>query len=301
MSNLKRHGLEQPQTKVNVRWGQDRRLAFIDFRLQWDGHINRGDLTEFFGISIPQASLDIARYTEVAPQNLAYDRSSREYRITENFQPISSESQPQRYLSELLGSATGILDSGGSFIGWSPPVESIPRPGRIVEAITLAAILKAIRVGTGLKIVYQSMSRPEPSTRIISPHALANDGFRWHVRAYCHLRCEFRDFVLGRILEVHEAEPAGKSPAEDTEWNKVLTLVLAPHPELSSGKRRAIEMDYGMRNGEVKLQCRQALLFYTLRSLGLENRDTRLPEVQQIIIKNQYDIDSFRSPPSAIV
>ena len=301
MSDPTRHSLEQPLAKVNARWGQDRRLAFIDFRLQWDGHINRGDLTEFFGISVPQASLDIARYTAVAPQNLVYNRSSREYRTTENFQPISSESQPQRYLSELLGSATGILDSGGSFIGWSPPVESIPRPGRIVEAITLAAVLKAIREGTGLKIVYQSMSRPEPSPRIISPHAFANDGFRWHVRAYCHSRCEFLDFVLGRILEVHEAEPVGKSPVEDTEWNKVLTLVLTSHPELSNGKRRAIEMDYGMRNGEVELQCRQALLFYTLRSLGLGTRDTRPPEEQQIILKNQSDIDLFYLTPSAVV
>jgi len=300
MKDHTRQGVEQPQPKANSRWGQDRRLAFIDFRLQWDGHINRSDLTEFFGISVPQASLDIARYTDLAPQNLIYDRSSREYRITENFRPISPENRPQHYLNELLGPASEMLDSGGSFIGWRPPLDSIHLPKRVVEAATLAAILKAIREKTGLKIVYQSMSRPDPSSRIISPHALANDGFRWHVRAYCHSRCEFRDFVLGRVIEVHGAAPIGKCSEEDTQWNKELTLILAPHPKLSEGKRCAIEMDYGMHNGEVKLQCRQALLFYTLRSLGLESREARMPEEQQIILKNQSDIEPYRSASTAV-
>ena len=49
------------ETKV-ARWGQERRLEFIDFRLYWEGRINRSDLIDFFGISVPQASLDLAKY-----------------------------------------------------------------------------------------------------------------------------------------------------------------------------------------------------------------------------------------------
>ena len=74
--------------KVNARWGQERRLAFIDFRLRWEGRINRSDLTDFFGISVPQASLDISRYMEFAPQNLQYDRSARVYLATPEFRPL---------------------------------------------------------------------------------------------------------------------------------------------------------------------------------------------------------------------
>lgn len=283
----------QTATKANARWGQDRRLAFIDFRLRWDGRINRSDLTNYFSISVPQASLDIARYSELVPENLVYDRSSRVYQVTPNFRPLHAGTQPQRYLNELLASTAGILEPEASFIGWRPPVEGVPQPGRVVAADTLAALLKAVREASGLMVVYQSMSRPEPSARTISPHALAFDGFRWHVRAFCHSRQEFRDFVLGRILDVIGMQPAGRPASEDEAWNRMLTLVLAPHPELSEGKRRAIELDYGMSNGEVELQCRHALFFYTLRRLGLDSRESRPPEVQQIILKNDADLAQF--------
>jgi hypothetical protein len=288
-----------PATKTSVRWGQDRRLAFIDFRLRWEGRINRSDLTDFFGISTPQASLDIARYSALAPQNLVYDRSSRVYQVSGDFLPLSIESQSQRYLNELLASTTGVLEPGASFIGWRPSVDCVPQPGRVVESNTLAALLKAIRDGVGLRIVYQSMSRPEPSTRTISPHALASDGFRWHVRAFCHSRNEFRDFVLGRILAIQGVEAAGQPAAEDVEWNTELTLILAPHPGLTEGKRRAIELDYGMQNGVVELKCRQALLFYTLRRLGLSAQESQSPEAQQIVLTNQTELASFYRPLSS--
>ena len=46
-------------TQGSVRWGIERRLEFIEFRLFWEGHINRGDLMAAFGISINQASTDL--------------------------------------------------------------------------------------------------------------------------------------------------------------------------------------------------------------------------------------------------
>ncbi|OIN69518.1 transcriptional regulator [Ralstonia solanacearum] len=279
--------------KVNARWGQDRRLAFIDFRLRWDGRINRSDLTDFFGISVPQASLDISRYMELAPQNLQYDRSSRVYLATADFHPLHAGTQPERYLNELLAATEGVLEPEDSFIGWRPPAGGVPRPGRTVAADTLAALLRAMREASGLKVVYQSMSRPDPSLRTIAPHAFAYDGFRWHVRAFCHSRKDFRDFVLGRILEVQGTEPAGALAGEDAAWNTILTLVISPNPNLSPGGQRAIELDYGMSNGEVELKCRQALLFYTLKRLGLDHRSDVQPEVQQIVLKNHADLAPY--------
>ena len=60
-----------------IRWGVHRRLEFIDFRLFWDGRLNRSDMAETFGISAQQASADIAQYERIAPQNLVYDRAER--------------------------------------------------------------------------------------------------------------------------------------------------------------------------------------------------------------------------------
>jgi predicted DNA-binding transcriptional regulator YafY len=271
--------------KNTARWGQDRRLAFIDFRLRWEGRINRADLTNFFSISVPQASLDIARYTELAPQNLSYDRSSRVYLATPDFRPLSFETHSGKYLNELLAVETGVLAPESSYIGLPPVTGSVPHLGRAVDSQTLAVLLKAIRDFSGLRILYQSMSKPEPSERIISPHAFGYDGFRWHVRAFCHTRNEYLDFVMGRILENLGLEPNFTTVGEDIDWNTLVTLEIAPNPNLAPTAQRAIELDYGMNNGRLELTCRRALLFYTLKRLGL-NQPGVDSESQHIILLN---------------
>ena len=268
------------------RWGQDRRLEFIDFRLRWDGRINRSDLTEHFGISVPQASLDIARYLELAPDNLRYDRSARVYVATTNFKPLFTTSEPQRYLNGLLAQASGGAGLGDSLAGWLPPIAAVPTPTRQLDGDVLTALIRAIRNSHALSVEYQSMSRPEPTTRTLTPLAIAHDGFRWHVRAFCHTRNAFLDFVIARILKVSGVAPAGAKAEDDIEWCNILRLVLAAHPGLTVDKRRAIEFDYGMTNGEVVFECRQALLFYVLRHLGLSQTQTSKPEEQQIVLRN---------------
>ena len=107
----------EPTEPKGLSWGLDSRLQFIDFRLRWERRINRMDLTEHFGISVPQASLDIAKYTELAPSNLAYDRSSKTYTAAPDFQPLYQRSSAQRYLAELLATKMGIVEPTASFIG----------------------------------------------------------------------------------------------------------------------------------------------------------------------------------------
>ena len=60
-------------TAAALKWGVERRLEFVEFRLFWEGSINRADLVEFFGVSVPQASKDLALYQERAPGNMDYD------------------------------------------------------------------------------------------------------------------------------------------------------------------------------------------------------------------------------------
>lgn len=277
------------------RWSQDRRLEFIDFRLRWDGKLNRGDLTDFFGISVPQASLDIAKYTELAPENLTYDRSSRVYIAGPGFQPLYTSSDAERYLNELLSQAAGLDDDQSSFLAWAPPVATVPSPGRTFRIDVLVALLRAIREGTAMRVLYQSMTRQHPTYRVLAPHALAHDGFRWHARAYCHTRKQFRDFVIARMLEVNGFEPAASSADEDHEWRTMVPLVLVAHPKLSESHRRAIELDFGMKNGQVEFQCRQAFLFYALRHLRLDLEGSTKPEAQQIALKNRATVETFIS------
>jgi hypothetical protein len=272
------------------RWSQDRRLEFIDFRLCWEGRLNRSDLVEFFSISIPQASLDIARYTAMAPANLQYDRRSRVYVATPEFRALFASSDSSRFLGDLLAQATEPHLTTAPFLRWVPPVASVPTPGRTFRSEVLTAVLSAMRSGSAVKVLYQSMSRPQPIWRSIAPHALAHDGFRWHIRAYCHTRQQFLDFVLARLLEVGEFEDAAASGEADEDWHTWVPMVLMPHPKLSPSHRRAIELDYGMQDGLVEFQCRKAFLFYALRHLRLDLEDATPPSAQQIALKNRQDI-----------
>ena len=69
------------------RWNIEKRLEFIDFRLYWEGRINRSDLTDFFGVSVPQASTDLAQYQEMAPNNTVYDKTLKTYVAASSFEP----------------------------------------------------------------------------------------------------------------------------------------------------------------------------------------------------------------------
>lgn len=276
-----------------ARWGQERRIEFIDFRLQWDGRVNRSDLIEFFRISVPQASLDFARYLELAPKNIEYDRSEKAYLATPQFRPLVATGEAQGYLNQLLGVSSQVLEREASFLGWTPPLGAVSFPGRKIEASVLRSVLAAIRRNRMLQIEYQSMNRPNPTVRAISPHAVGFDGFRWHVRAYCHEHHDFRDFVFARILNIASDEESTADPLSDAAWINMVDVVLAPHPELEQGQRRAIELDYGMQDGRVSFQTRQALLFYVLRRLGLDRPAQGTPQSQQIVLVNRDALQPF--------
>lgn len=275
------------------RWGPERRLEFIDFRLRWDGRLNRADLISFFGISVPQASLDIAKYTELAPNNLVYDRRAKVYVAGKPFEPLFPGTTPSRYLNELLAAESGLLPGEASFLGWKPPIGFVPSPGRALAADMLSALLTAVREQRGLRVRYQSMSRPEPTQRELTPHAFGHDGFRWHVRAYCHIRAEFRDFVIARMTNARPAEPCGPGAVGDTAWNTLVPIVLIPNPRLPQSHQRAVEVDFGMLNGEARLDCRRALVFYVLRHLGLLVDSPRHPEAQQVVLKDRTQIVQY--------
>lgn len=59
-------------------WFQERRLDFIEDRVLAIGKLQRADLMNYFGISMPQATKDIALYSK-ANKRLIYDRQAKCY------------------------------------------------------------------------------------------------------------------------------------------------------------------------------------------------------------------------------
>lgn len=276
------------ESASELRWGVERRLEFIEFRLFWDGHVNRADLMDMFGVSVQQASTDLNRYIGLAPANMAYDKSARTYARSVDFSPVFLKPDASRYLAQLRSVADGILDASDSWIIRLPGFDSTPTPVRGVDARMLRAVVAAIRRAEAIEIKYQSLSRPEPMWRWIEPHAIGFDGFRWHTRAFCEIDRIFKDFVLSRILETRRTRPRTSDPAADADWHEHATLEIGPHPQLSPTQQKVIALDYGMRAGKAKIKVRRAFLYYALKRLGLDTDPAaRQPQDQQIVLLNR--------------
>lgn len=278
-----------------MRWGLSKRLEFIEFRLFWEGAINRADIVETCSVSVPQASKDLALYQERAPGNVEYNNRAKQYVAADQFVLRFLNPDPHVYLSQLRAVADGTVSSNESWIAELPNVDVALTPNREVDIESLRKILMATRNNQSVEVFYQSMNkaRPEPSWRKITPHAFGYDGFRWHVRAYCHDEEKFRDFLLPRILEVGSADKPELSGEQDWLWNNSFDVIIGPNPELSPSQKKAVARDYGLDQGNGVLSIRYAMLFYTLKRLGLLDDATgRSARTQHIVNINRKETEA---------
>jgi hypothetical protein len=272
-----------------VKWGQERRLELIEFRLLWDGKVNRSDLTNFFGISVPQASLDLALYQQRAPKNTQYDKQQKAYIATPEFVPILVPENPLSYLNQVWQVEAGLAVKESTFLGWYPSANVVRPPSRTINPIVLRGILNALQNQQALEVVYQSMTRDTPSTRLIAPHTFVFDGRRWHIRSYCYEHKDFRDFVIDRITECKHTDIQRTNPDEDTAWNQVVTVILRPASRLSIAQKKAIADEYAMQDDRLQLPTRKALLLYLLKQLPIVTRDSSSKH-SQLEIENRDEI-----------
>lgn len=273
-----------------LKWGVERRLEFIEFRLFWEGGVNRSDIIEMFDVSVPQASKDLTLYQERAPHNAIYDKSAKRYIASAQFAPIFLKPEPDGYLSRLRSLAEGLTEPSESWIAHPPQTDIALTPRREVEPAVLQAILGAVREGRSLEIYYQSMSREraDPMWRWMTPHAFGYDGFRWHARAYCHIDKKFKDFLLPRILRVRGFGEPGALADQDRQWNDTFGVEIGPHPDLTPSQKVVVAKDYGMKSGRAILTIRYAMLFYVLKRLGLlADAAKQSPRTQHIVTLNR--------------
>jgi hypothetical protein len=165
-------------------------------------------------------------------------------------------------------------------------------PKREIDIGILRRVLEAVRENQSIDVFYQSMNsaRPEPLWRLITPHAFGYDGFRWHVRGFCHAEKKFKDFLLPRILEVGSKGKPGESGDHDWLWNNYFDVVIGPHPDLTDGQKKVVAKDYGLDVGTSVLSVRYAMLFYVLKRLGLlDDAAKRSARTQHIVNVNRKE------------
>ena len=248
-----------PQRVESLSHAQRERLAYVEFRLYFMGEIGRPDLAGRFGVAPAGATRDLALYREIAPHNIEFDGSSKVYRIGKAFSPIF-EHAPQRVLSALsLGFGDGVNAETKPLLPCESPA-ALSNP----QMEVLAPICRAIHAKRPVAIHYHSMSSGE-SERVIVPFALVDTGLRWHVRAFDRKSGEFRDFVITRIEQptlLDEEPQAHERPDNDIQWTRIVELDLVPHPRL--GRPEIIRMDYGMKDGSLRMRVRAAVAGYML-------------------------------------
>lgn len=241
--------ITSPPSVADLPFTVQQRMEHIERCLFWKGELQRADLVDRFGVNPAQAATDFSTYMAIAPGNMDYNKSRKRYLPLPGFAPRFI--QPTS-LDEFVGVASPVVQ-----------VEPWPLPQRVASSETLQAVVRAIRQREALEVRYQSMTDPKPSWRWLSPHAFASDGERWHVRAFCHRREEFRDFVLGRIIGTRRTRPTDVAADEDADWHTFVTVIVKPNPRLSEEQRAAIAAEYNMpRSQEVKLRLRRSMLFY---------------------------------------
>ncbi|WP_319469977.1 WYL domain-containing protein [uncultured Pseudodesulfovibrio sp.] len=261
-----------------MKKSQLERLLFLEKKLFWFGKVKRKEIQEQFEVSSRVTTNDFSKYHELAPGNAVWDRPSYGYIADDAFKPVLYEPDSAEILGEIYAPT-------GAFSG-SVGVTVLNVPGRIIPVNILRSLLAAIHSKRAIEICYRSMSRAEPTWRRITPHSLAHDGFRWHVRAFCSKRGKFIDLVLGRIVETGELSAPDATSETDTEWIETVKIKIGPDSRLDENQRSTIEMDYGMIDGEASFIVRKSMLFYALKQLCLHRDTGSSPKEQQIVLLN---------------
>jgi hypothetical protein len=219
----------------NLSQAQRERLGFLELRAYFTGELRRADIEARFGIKPAASSRDLSAYRDLEPDNLDYDVAARCYRPTKAFKPLF-EFSTDRVLAWLL---QGFGDGLDLRLRKPAPCEG---PGNLVrpDLAVLATVTRAMCARRALKVSYLSLSSGL-SARELVPVALADNGLRWHVRAFDRSNTRFGDFVLTRIAKAKEIE----GPVEDAEclaadeqWSRVVELEVVPHPLRAIGRGR---------------------------------------------------------------
>ncbi|WP_419810257.1 WYL domain-containing protein [Bacterioplanoides sp.] len=262
------------------------RFSVLETIVHWEGRLTIQQLETSLSISRSTAQKLVKEYRQTHPQHLSYDEHLKGYVPTSRFIPA--------YHDGGIGQYNGWLRARGEneFL-----IDLVDTPLRQLEAELIRPILYAIRKRQRIDVCYRSMKNPSGAERIISPHSLIFDGIRHHVRAFCELKQDFRDFVLSRfVLDESDNPPLLSGPASQTQehdraWNALLEFAIEPEPRLSHTQQQLIAYEYQMTNtGQNRwqrtLKCRAAVLQYLLRRLRLDLQQD-LPEAQQIIISHK--------------
>lgn len=253
-----------------------RRFAYIETRLYWGNGLTARELGDTFDLSRQTAQGVIDEYRRQHPNAMVFDPSRKRQVAGPAFTPRYIPKGANKFLDYQRGQAMMGYYLDQADWGGLPffDVDRLFRPRLRHESVM--QIASALLEERTVVIDYQSKSSRR--VRDFSPHHLVFAGNRYHVRGYCHLKEKFLDFVLSRILYAEPSTAEWVSARDDIEWNTFAELHFKPNEKLPAEAIRALRSDYPVnKQGNLEIQCRNALAFYVRRELLAIDSSYKMP------------------------
>jgi hypothetical protein len=239
----------------NVR---DDRLFVLWTVLVWEGELRNARLQTLFSLKPVQVSRLLAEFRSSFPDAVVLDSTTKSWKLAQ-WEAIPPKAKNiQSYLSI-------VANEHGDLPEWLCDARVMftePQPA------VFAGIRKACRLKRGLAIRYASMRHPEGTERLVFPHTVVRLGQRWHMRAWCAARKDFRDFNLGRILAITKSDEIfeGEIP-EDKAWQKRITIRLVPHRQLPPSQEGVVRGEFCRGTSGRRITVPAALVHYTIQEV----------------------------------
>ena len=269
----------QGKLEERLSWCQRARLKAIETLAYWKGRVNTSDLIRHFGISRAVALRDFKIYRGIAPRNLEYNPTDKVFAPAEGFSPHLGPPRFDDWITMYPGNC-----------------EFVERPLFDLLPEITRPTLTAVNQGLALRVLYRSMEHPDGMERTLYPHTLVYTGFRWHVRAWCDFRKEFRDFNLSRMVRARVLDQKAPEHAireQDSLWNRMVEIRLKANPGLSKKEQRLIKAEFGMLGKTLSITTRAALVMYVLQSFQVEIDKGRNPRKNRLILSNRSALESY--------
>lgn len=267
---------------------QDARFRVIDALLLWEGQVDNQRLRSLLKIKNVQASRLLTEYARLNPGKVQRPSPRAPYHAITMAAADASAPRLDDYLM-LVRQDSEQLDK----VAEDARIDLTTPAPRV-----FSAVLRASRARVGLEIDYRSMSNPGGKKRLIFPHAIVRAGRRWHVRAWCTERREYRDFVIGRIRSANIVDqPWPPRIGADTDWETTVTVMLGAHPELTPEQARVIRDEYFAGAVSRRIVTRSCLVAYTIQDLraAVDPKTERPPDFQ-LVVSNSKDLKRLLFP-----
>ncbi|WP_087018359.1 helix-turn-helix transcriptional regulator [Thaumasiovibrio subtropicus] len=260
---------------------QEKHFFYIEMVGYWQVHLAINELSDTFAVSRQRGSEIFKHYREAHPDNF-YQAGNRWFANSE-FSCHYINKSPHQYLNWLLGNTA-----------FSANTYRPQHPARNIDADILRDVSIALTRQQAVDIRYTAM-KGKPEERLISPQTLVFAAGRWHIRAWCFMRSEYRDFVLTRITdaEIDDLKSCHDLPI-DHHWQEQVDIILAPDPRLDALRQQLIADEYAMIQGRLTLSVKRAMVTYQLHEMGISFPYTALSEIeQQLVIVNKSDVEAW--------